>query len=47
MCKHLEEKGTSHTAQMNKGLKDVQPKGRLNPAGPESYILPEWAALIR
>lgn len=31
---------------MNKGLKDIQPKGRLNPAGLESYKLPEWVALI-
>lgn len=29
---------------MNKSLKDVEPKGRLNPAGPGSYELPEWTA---
>lgn len=40
-------RGTLHTAQMNKGLKDIQPKGCLNPAGPGSFIPPEWAALIR
>lgn len=40
-------KETSHTAQMNKELKDIQPKGRPNPAGPGVCELLEQAALIR
>lgn len=32
---------------MNKSLKDIEPKGRLNPAGPGSYELPGWTAFNR
>lgn len=47
MCKHLEEKRDfTYLPRRTKGSRTSKPKGRLNPAGPRSYVLPEQAALI-